>query len=67
MLAFLKNVLTSRDNLTYSMTKIMAASGTAALIYNFVTLHSSDFQGFAVGMSAMVTSLAAKYYVEKDK
>ena len=62
---WLKNILTSRDNDTYSMSKFVALGTSGSMIYNFIAHHSMDFQGFGLGMSGIIATLAVKTYAEK--
>ena len=64
---WLKHILTAADNQTYSLSKLIGVSGTAAMIFNFVKVGSVDFQGFGIGISTLVAALAAKYFVEDKK
>jgi hypothetical protein len=65
MIKFLKNILTARDNDTFSLSKIIAIGGGFAMIGEFLYKGSVDFQGFGIGITTIIGSLAAKYYVEK--
>ena len=64
MLEFLKHIFTSSDNLTYSMSKVLAALGGVSLCTNFVWHHLTDLQGFGIGMASIIGALAAKTFVE---
>lgn len=61
---FFKNVLTARDNISFSLTKLVGISAAVAMVVNFIRLGSVDFDGFGVGMAALMAALAAKYFVE---
>lgn len=61
---FLHNILTARDNLTFSLSKIIAIAGVVGLCFNFVKLGSADFQGFGLAVSILIAALAGKYFVE---
>ena len=67
MIEFLKNIFTGRDNETFSLTKILAITGVAALTFNFVKLFSTDYQGYGIAVSIIMAALAGKYFVERDK
>ena len=67
VICYIKNILTQKDNETFSMSKLAALSGTIALIYEFINLHSVDFQGFGIGISTILAALVAKYHVEGQK
>jgi hypothetical protein len=64
MIEFLKNILTARDNETFSLSKILAITAVSAMVFNFVKLASGDYQGFGIGVSIMIAALAGKYWVE---
>lgn len=64
MLRFLKHIFTARDNSTFSLSKLIAIGGATAMIVEFIYKGSVDFQGFGIGITTIITSLAAKYYVE---
>lgn len=61
---FLKHWLTGRDNASYSAVKIIALVTAFAMVFNFVKYGSVDFQALGIGVSGVITSLAAKYWVE---
>ena len=61
---FLKNIFTAKDNVSYSLSKLLGISGGAAMVFNFVKSGSLDFQGFGTGVSLLIAALAAKYYAE---
>jgi len=61
-----KHWMTARDNETYSYTKLASAVGVAALVYNFVTSGSTDFQGFGTALGLIIAAHAAKHYTEKE-
>ena len=64
MMNFMKNIFTAKDNVSYSLSKLLGISGGAAMVFNFVKAGSLDFQGFGAGVSLLIAALAAKYYVE---
>lgn len=64
MKEFLKNVFTARDNVSYSLSKLLGISGGAAMVFNFIKVGSVDFQGFGTGVSLLIAALAAKYFAE---
>jgi hypothetical protein len=61
---FLKNIFTARDNSTFSLSKLIAIGGACAMIGEFLYKGSVDFQGLGIGLTGLIGSLAAKYYVE---
>ena len=61
---FIKNILTGRDNETFSLAKLIGIAGSCAMIVQFVRSGSVDFQGFGIGVSTLMAALAAKYFVE---
>ena len=62
---FLINIFTSRDNVTYSMSKLAAIIGVAALTINFVKVDSIDFQGYGLALGGLIVALAAKSLADK--
>jgi hypothetical protein len=64
VIEFLKNIFTARDNLSFSLSKLIGVGGSAAMIFNFLKSGSVDFQGFAIGLGALISALAVKYFVE---
>lgn len=62
---YLKNIFTGRDNTTFSAVKLIAITAALAMVCNFLRTLSVDFQGFGIGIGAMIAALAAKYVTEK--
>lgn len=62
---YIQHILTGRDNATFSLTKLLAVMAALAMICNFIRAVSVDFQGFGIGIAAMIAALAAKYATEK--
>ncbi len=60
------NIFTGRDNSTFSLTKLIATLAALAMVCNFIRAVSVDFQGFGIGIAAMIAALAAKYATEKE-
>lgn len=61
---FLKNILTARDNETYSITKVWVSAAAAAMIYRFVTEPTVNYYEFGVGFGVLLAVLVGKYFVE---
>lgn len=61
---FINEIFTQRDNITFSMTKIIGIAGSSIMIAKFIESPSPDYQGFGIGISAVMTALAVKYYTE---
>ncbi len=64
---FLVDVLTARNGVDYSLTKIMGISAGITMIVKFWQLTTPDFLGFATGIAAIMAALAAKYFTETPK
>ena len=64
---FLKDIFTSRDNSTYSMSKIIGVAGATAMVIQFIRAGSIDFQGFGIGLSTLIAALAAKAFTDKKE
>jgi len=62
---YLLHIFTARDNTTFSLTKLLAMLAGLAMVCNFIRAVSVDFQGFGIGIAAMIAALAAKYATEK--
>ena len=61
---YIVDVLTSRDNVTFSMSKLIALMGTGAMVGEFIYIKSADFQGLGIALTALIGSLAAKSFVD---
>lgn len=68
MREIVKHLLTARDGVSFSLTKAVVIMAVVAMIYNFVWHDSVDFNGFGLGVAAVMAILTAKYFVEdKEK
>ena len=65
MKQLIKDWATARNGNDFSLTKLFASLGAAAMVINFILERSVDFQGFGIGLGAMIAALAAKYAVEE--
>jgi hypothetical protein len=57
---FLINIFTSADNSTFSMSKLIGFFGGFSMIAQFIRVSSVDFQGFAIGLAALIGAFALK-------
>ena len=64
MKEIIKNWFTSRNGIDFSLTKLIGSFAGLALVVQFVRTGSVDFQGFAIGVSALIAALAVKYAVD---
>lgn len=64
---FVKDIFTSADNSTYSMSKIIGAAGATAMVVQFIRAGSVDFQGLGIALSTLITALAAKAFTDKKE
>jgi len=64
MFTWLKNILTSGDNVTYSMSKFVAVGAECAMVFNFLASGDKNYLGLGAGTAAIIAALAAKTYVE---
>lgn len=63
----LKDWATARNGVDFSFTKLLGMIAGAVLVYKFLSDPSSDYIGFASGVSLIMAALAAKYLVEGKK
>ena len=63
---FLKNIMTARDNETFSLTKLMGSMAGVTMIAKFWQTPTPDYQGFGLAIAGIIAALAAKYHVEKQ-
>lgn len=67
MFTFISNLFTARNNVDYSLTKLLGICAGGAEIVKFVQSVGADYQGFGIGIASIMAALAAKYYVEGEK
>jgi len=68
--AVVGNVFTARNNLDYSLTKLLGIVAGGEMIYKFAMMDkivAADIQSFGIGIAAVMAALAAKYYVEGEQ
>ena len=63
----IQNLLTARDNESFSMVKIIALATVVAMLINFLRVQSVDFTGLGIGVTGIIAAMAAKYHVEKEE
>ena len=64
----IQNLLTARDNESFSLVKIIAIATVAAMLINFLRVQSVDFSGLGIGVTGIIAAMAAKYHIEgKEK
>jgi len=61
----LTDLFSEKDNDTYCVVTILMSSGGVAMLYNFITLKSADWQGLGVGLAALAAGIAAKRFTEE--
>lgn len=61
---YLIDILTSRDNATFSASKLIGISAAFAAIYEFLHLGSADFAGFCGGIALLIGAYAAKNFTD---
>jgi hypothetical protein len=61
---YITDLFTCADNKTWSMSKLLVFVGAVTMCGEFAYKGSVDFQGFAIGIAAIVAALAAKTYVD---
>ena len=64
----IKNLLTARDNESFSLVKAIAIATVAAMLIIFIRVQSVDFSGLGIGVTGIIAAMAAKYHIEgKEK
>lgn len=61
---FMRNIFTSRDNATYSMSKLIGFFGACAMVIQFIRAGSVDFQGLGIGLASLIAAFAAKAFTD---
>jgi len=64
-MGIIKNWFSERDNVTFCIVRAMLATGGGAMIYNFISTQSHDYQSFGTGLCAVGLAVAAKNASEK--
>jgi len=64
MMQIIKDWLTARNGVDFSLTKLFAIAAVVAMIFNFTYHGSMDFQGLGIAVAGIIATLAAKYHVE---
>lgn len=64
MKKFIKDIMTSQDGESFSMSKLIGLVGSFAMIVQFIRVGSVDFQGFGIGISTLIAAFAAKAYTD---
>jgi hypothetical protein len=65
MKQMLKDWLTARNGDDFSLTKLIIIATVATMLYGFIKTGSVDYQGLAIGITALCAALVAKYHVEE--
>lgn len=60
-----KDLFTERDGVSYCLGRFIAFAAAVEMIYKFTDSSHIDYQGFAVGICAIIASIAAKNMSEK--
>lgn len=63
---YLNNILTARDNKSYSGTKLAFFLAVACLSWNFVSTQSDKFTEFGLAITGLIGSMAYKYSKEGE-
>ena len=63
----IQNLLTARDNESFSMVKLIALATVVAMLINFLRVQSVDFTGLGIGVTGVISAMAVKYHVEKEE
>ena len=61
---FCNDVLTARDNVSYSMSKVVGISAGVALVEKYSSSPAADPVAFATSIGIIMGALAVKYAVE---
>ncbi|MHB0965335.1 MAG: hypothetical protein ACYC36_02665 [Bellilinea sp.] len=61
-----KDFFTERDGTSWDLARFMGCSAFCELSYKFFTSANTDWQGFAIGIGAIMAGVAAKNFSEKE-
>ncbi len=66
MVKYLNNILTARNNRTYSGTKLAFFLAVGCLSWNFVSTHSDKFTEYGLAVTGLIGAMAYKYSKEGE-
>jgi hypothetical protein len=61
-----KDFFTERDGESWDLARFMGFAAFMEMSYKFLMNANFDWQGFAIGVSAIITGVACKNYSEKE-
>jgi hypothetical protein len=64
MIQIIKDYLTAKNGIDFSLTKLIIIATTGTMLYQFIKTGSVDYSGLAIGITALCAALVAKYHVE---
>jgi len=64
---YINHILSSRNGIDWSMTKLIGVVAAAAMVYKFVTTAIPDYSGFGMAITGIITALAIKYAVDEPE
>ena len=63
---FIKQLFTERDGVNWCIGRVLGGAAIIEMMVKFADVSHVDYQGFAVGVAALIAAIAAKNYSEKD-
>ena len=63
---FIKNLFTERDGVSWCIGRVMGAAAIIEMMVKFSDVNHVDYQGFAIGVAALIAAIAAKNLSERD-
>ena len=63
---FITDLFTERDGTSFCIGRVLGAAAIVEMMVKFADVAHVDYQGFAIGVAALIAALAAKNYSEKE-
>ena len=64
---FMRDLFTEDDGISWCIGRTIGFAAACVLIYKFIVAIPVDHQGFAIGIAAIIASVAAKNYSERKE
>jgi hypothetical protein len=62
-----RDFFTERDGVSWCLGRAIGLVAFGEISYQFITTGSKDWQGFCIGVAALIAAVAAKNFSEKEK